>query len=157
MIWITHLVFAALIFLFIRAPLKLSWIALPVCLFAAVFPDLDHKNSKISSSMGITSRIVSLIFNHRGIIHSLVSAVTFSVLIYLAMETLGWPVNYSYAFFIGYISHLLIDSLNPMGVAWLSPFKDGRAKSVIPCGGAVEIVLLILLSAATAMKFVKII
>lgn len=157
MMWYTHVIFAALLFLVLKAPMNFPWLAFPLCLAAALMPDIDHHNSKISNKMKITSRIVNLFFNHRGIIHSLVAAIAFSVVVFVICNGIGLGIAYSYVFFLGYASHLFLDSLNPAGIAWLRPFASHRARSMITTNSLGEKAILIIISALTLINFAKLI
>ena len=143
MMWYTHVTFAVLLFLVLKIPLNLPWLAVPVCLFAALLPDIDHRNSKIGRKMSITSRLVELVFNHRGVIHSLAAAVAFFVVIMVASYSFGFSLTYGYAFLLGYASHLVLDSLNPRGVAWLAPFAKHRVRSHVRTNSLWELAILV--------------
>jgi len=146
MMWYTHVTFAVLLFLILKIPLALPWLSLPVCLLAALLPDIDHRGSKIGRKMSITSRLVTLVFNHRGIIHSLAAAVAFFVVIMVASFSFGFSITYGYAFLLGYASHLFMDSLNPRGVAWLAPLVKHRVRSHVRTNSIGELIVLVVIS-----------
>ncbi len=155
--WYTHIIFAALLFLVVKLPLKWPWLALPVCLLAALIPDIDKRNSKLGHKLGFVSRLIEILFNHRGIIHSLFAGIAFFVMILVATYNFGISTVYSYAFLLGYLSHLFLDSLNPSGIAWLAPLTGKRMSSRIKTNGIGEVLLLVLLSALTIVNVVKLV
>ncbi len=81
----------------------------------ALFPDIDHG----TSFFGKKTKLFSMIFKHRGFIHS--------VFMLMIMDLLIWfikPDIYCIAAFtIGFLSHMALDFLNPSG---LKPFFIGR-------------------------------
>lgn len=156
MLWYTHVTFAALVFLVLKIPLQWPWLALPVCMLAAAIPDIDHPDSKISNRFRFASRITELFFSHRGIIHTIFAAVAFSVVVMAICLSTGISTGYTYAFLAGYISHLMMDSLNPAGIAWLHPFSKARARSVIRAGGVGELLILITISGLIALNVMKV-
>jgi len=157
MIWITHIIFASLLFLLLKYPINMPWLALPVCILAALLPDIDHHNSKMTNKIGFVGRLTSMLFDTRGIVHSLIGAIAFFTLVYVAVANLGFNMGYAYAFSIGYISHLFLDSLNPMGIAWLNPFSKSRLRGKIRTGGYGEVALLVMIGGLTIANIVKII
>jgi len=98
----------------------------------SLLPDKDHTKSKISNTSVITnvvSTIISVFFSHRGAIHTPIFAVIISVAAYVAMSALafGLPILLiTAAFFLGIISHLVLDSLTPGGIMWLWPVYKKR-------------------------------
>lgn len=84
----------------------------------SVLPDVDHQNSWISKRTGPLKYIFSGL-GHRGATHSLVGAfIALVVIILLSRSNI-----FSYGIFIGYLSHLFIDTLTPSGVNWFWPKK----------------------------------
>ncbi len=132
MMYVTHLAFASLAFILLSKYIHGSiYIALSVCLIASVIADIDHHKSKVGRKLPILSRIIESVFSHRGFIHSLLFAMILFITIYFTLLHYSISVYYAYAFLIGYLSHLLIDSLNPQGVAWLHPFSKHRLRGFI--------------------------
>lgn len=100
--------------------------------FAALIPDLDTELSKgkklldlvvilLAGIIAITTKIWILFFaivgayfilykffkpKHRGITHTILSCLVFSVLVYFVAGTMP-----AFATFLGYLSHLLLDKL----------------------------------------------
>lgn len=96
-----------------------------------LLPDIDHPYSKISKTNAMTQMIsagVGAVTKHRGFTHTVLFAAIMALipaalffwkgLIYCDMFALG--------LFVGMISHLMLDSLNPTGIMWLYPFKKKK-------------------------------
>lgn len=96
--------------------------------FGSVLPDIDHKNSKLSQKMKITSFIVRLFTEHRKHTHSLLlNAIFFGLLYYLL--PIIFTANFFtqeliIAVFIGVVSHLVLDFTTKMGVPLLYPLTS---------------------------------
>ncbi len=88
------------------------------CFAASILPDIDTTTSGVGRFFRPVSRFLESQFGHRTITHSLLF--TFS------LAALLLPVYFSYpgvwfAFLYGYLSHLLLDTLNVNGVPLLWP------------------------------------
>lgn len=121
-----------------------------VALFAAIVPDLDASEATLKhweitiSGKGkhrvgvkpfyLLSELVSRLLPHRSLLHSLWAAVILSLVTLFA----GWAI--ALAFFLGYLSHLLLDSLSPAGVPlFLRPgWHLLPQKLWIPTGSPIE-------------------
>lgn len=87
----------------------------------SLLPDLDMPNSK-ASRYGINRLVaypLNKLFGHRGFIHSPLLCIVITVLLYLC----HCPVWLWAGFGLGFLSHLVLDSLNPSGIPWLWPYK----------------------------------
>lgn len=83
----------------------------------SLFVDIDNFKSKIGrKTLGI-SLMLQFVFGHRGIFHTLI----FSFLLFAVLYFLN--LSFAYGFFIGYFSHLVIDSFNIQGVRLFYPFN----------------------------------
>lgn len=142
MLGITHAVFGVLFAL----PFYMGWgkwnlILFGFAMLGSLLPDFDHPKSFIStlnSSIQFLSRHVSRIVLHRGIFHTLLAAMmafiaTTSLALYFDASLL-----YPFFLFVGYISHLAADSLNPTGVRWLRPFRESSVSFRVHTGGIGE-------------------
>jgi inner membrane protein len=137
MMFITHLSFALLIGL-----LMISQIALPVnqlvflaiLVFASLLPDIDSAESFLGSKV----RVLSLVFKHRGVIHSIFTMMIFGIMLIIITPNL----HYLLAFVIGYLSHLMLDSLTPKGIPLFWPAKK-RLNGSIRTTGLVDWLLLL--------------
>lgn len=105
-------------------------VALAANQIGAMIPDIDHHASpfwdRIPAGSYIGRIIRPLLGNHRMLSHSLFGLVLFAFLLRLGlnylktillvdMSVVGW------SFVLGFLSHLIIDSLTKDGVPWLFP------------------------------------
>lgn len=105
-------------------------IILAVSVAGALFPDIDHIRSKISRSSAASSAIshvVKLFTKHRGAFHTplvliVITSIFFMLISFLPKTILPYRLMV-FAFFAGYLSHLVLDSLNPGGIMWFWPFQ----------------------------------
>jgi len=102
---------------------------------SALLPDIDKFNSKMGRAAPLLSIPISIIFGHRGLLHSLLAA----GLIYLL--TLKLLPTYSLYCLAGYLSHLLLDCLTPSGVPLLWPVPFRFRIPVIKTGSMFETAL----------------
>jgi inner membrane protein len=145
MLFKTHISFAFFISLFIYPHFTIYPILsiIIICL-ASTFPDLDHQNSKISKQNPLRL-ITRSILKHRGILHSLFAP----LFLYLSLLLIN-PELASLAF-IGYTSHLFIDSLTKRGIKPFHPLFNFKIKGNTKTGSFIEkslfllIIILILL------------
>lgn len=95
----------------------------------SLFPDIDHKGSYIGRRMKITSGIISSLFKHRGATHSPIIMGGFVSLLYLLSRAFFpldiIPILLS-GFFVGIISHILLDMITKGGVPLLYPLIDKK-------------------------------
>lgn len=99
----------------------------------SLFPDIDHPYSLIGRYLPF-ARLFNL--KHRGFTHSLFGLVIFSGIV--SLFSIDWGIG----FFIGYLAHLLADSLTPTGVAWFYPVvKDKKNFLRIRTGSFFEYLL----------------
>lgn len=141
---LTHILFGLFLFL-------MSWrlelvsfdmAVLATLVVGSILPDLDHPRGLIYSLLGAPvwlRRGVRRMVGQRGILHSLLVAVVVLVLGYLIFSVvLGFRFVVSFGLFVGYLSHLFLDSLTVRGVAWLLPFSRKRVRFVIGTGSMIE-------------------
>lgn len=139
----THLIFSFLIGLLIINSFNIQnrIIFIIILLIASALPDIDSYKSKIGKKIKPISFLINLFFRHRGIFHSVFVLILISLLIMLVSNEIAA------AFFIGYLSHLILDSLTPKGVMFFYPFSKRRTKGFIRTGSLFENILFILLLA----------
>ncbi len=110
---------------------------IPLAGVAALLPDLDAHESVIKNiSVSIGGKksglaikpfvplqmVFSTLFRHRTWLHSLVAVVVVAV---LCVVFLGrFPLEYTAAIVLGYISHLVSDALTKHGIELFLPFKQ---------------------------------
>lgn len=99
--------------------------AMAALTLGSILPDIDHRDSLVGRHVPILPRLLK----HRGVTHSLL----FAVLCYGLYPPLG----------VGVLLHLLLDLLNPAGVALLWPWKKRISTPVvtIASGGVLDGVL----------------
>lgn len=96
----------------------------------SLLPDIDHKGSTISR---ITH--VHLPVHHRGITHSIIGlGIIYLLLVYLC----GGTNAYIQGIVIGYISHLIADSITIRGIHLFFPKKIIVGLPIIKTGGIGE-------------------
>ena len=105
-------------------------------LLATAFVDIDIKNSKAGNRWYL--RPLQFFTKHRGILHSLVAGVLFSLILGSVSLWAG------FGFFVGYISHLFLDCLTRGGVALFWPLGF-KVKGFVKSGGIIEQVVFVLL------------
>lgn len=133
----THMAIGLLVALLV-APLftadqKTLFVGLVV--FASLLPDIDHSGSKINRILPLT-KYAARFFRHRGFFHS----------IFPPLIILGAAYYYDYVFIgqalaVGYLSHLLSDSLTKLGVNYLYPLSQFRIMGFIEVGTVWESLL----------------
>ena len=118
-----------------------------------LLPDIDHKNSKISQSMKVTSAITRAISSHRGLFHT---PLLWAIVGYL-MTLAPYAEKWAPAVLIGIFSHLFLDMLNPMGIPLLWPAYRKKIHLLkIKTGGAIENVICVAFPIACATYFLTI-
>lgn len=88
---------------------------------ACAIPDLDHHNSMASKLFpGPVSNIICRFFSKRTATHSLLAA----FLLYQALEFLQFGLSDTArtAIVVAFLSHIILDIINPEGVQLLYPF-----------------------------------
>lgn len=105
-------------------------VSLAANLIGGIAPDIDQPTSKIWNTVpagSIVGRVIDpLMGGHRFLSHSLVGAGIFGVgfwyVLTLASHTLvvNIPIVW-WAFMIGFLSHLIMDTITHEGVPWLFP------------------------------------
>lgn len=142
MMFRTHLAFGFLIGIL---SLKIIETSHPVIFIALVtiftsLPDIDHPKSKIGRKLFFISWPISLIFKHRGFFHSIFPPlILFFTFRYLKLEFIAFPL------LIGYLSHLIGDSLTKEGINFLHPVSKFTIKGPIRTGGILEAAIFILI------------
>ena len=113
--------------------------AMIFALFGSVFPDIDHPASFISRGYwSVLSTVIRKTTGHRGWTHSLFGAGLFTGILLLILWYFKASLFLAFGFFLGYISHLISDSLNPTGVNWLWPKRKRYSIGIIRTGSVGE-------------------
>lgn len=120
-------------------------------LFASILPDIDTGKSFIGRRLWPFSAILALFVKHRGFLHTVwVPLISFSFAAYFGYAIIGA------AFALGYLVHILADSLTEEGVPLFAPFFMRRVRGFIKTGGTLEYVFLLFVCialGATAASF----
>ncbi|MBI2550526.1 metal-dependent hydrolase [Candidatus Woesearchaeota archaeon] len=111
-------------------------ISMVIAALFAILPDIDMVKSKAGKHLQPFSVIASLLFRHRGFLHSFI----FAAVVYFSVQYL-FSAAIAAAAAIGYSSHLLLDSLTKEGIMPLSPLSKARIKGFVKTGGRLEKVL----------------
>lgn len=101
----------------------------------SLLPDLDHPYSMLGKRL---PGIAVFGLGHRGWMHSLIG------LAFFALITAIIRIEFTPSIALGYVLHLLADSLNPSGIAWFYPWAKKRRYFIgIPTGGIMECIFIL--------------
>lgn len=152
MLFYTHLVFSFLVGLLTidLFGIEKQILFIILVMFFGILPDIDMVKSKIGKRMGVLSYVIKLIFGHRGLFHTIWFPLMFFVffLFILDFRVIGLGV------LIGYLSHLVLDSLTVQGVRPLSPFIGFKIRGFVKVGSVFEQVLFVLVILFIILKLV---
>ncbi len=132
----THFVLSLFLGLLFMELFSYGWVFLLIVVLVGVLPDIDHPKSFIGKRLRGLSDFISFIFGHRGFFHSI-----FIVLIVVIFLSYFGLSEYSFAFSLGYLSHLVGDMMTRSGVAFLYPFSEFKIKGIVKVDGFLEEVL----------------
>lgn len=143
MLGTTHLLFAVFLFLVLwRGKLvSLDLLVLVGMVVGSVLPDIDHPRGLIYHFLGFprwVRRGVSRVVGQRGVVHSLLASVVVLALGLLVCFSAGIGFGVGFGLFLGFLSHLFLDSLTVRGVGWLLPFSKWRVRFVVGTGTMIE-------------------
>lgn len=150
MMFYTHLAFGFLLaFLFLKFFSAENLLLFFMGVFiGSLFVDIDNFKSKVGRKTLGVSFLLQYTLGHRGIFHSLIFSVLFSIVFYF------FNINLAYGFFIGYFSHLVIDSFNIQGVKMFYPFSKYNFKGFIKVNGLIERITFIILMSADVYLYI---
>lgn len=94
---------------------------IPISAAAALIPDIDHKNSKISHKLPILSFLVRLFSGHRGLFHTMVPYLLLAGIGYPWYSQSRWIMLLVFGSLLGVFSHLILDAFTKQGVPLLFP------------------------------------
>lgn len=125
----THVAFALMFVLMFVTSVQNKLVFIFVALLASLIPDLDSTHSFLGKY--VILRPIQWLLKHRGLMHSL----TFCVIVALLLDFV-WPVL-AFPFFLGYSSHILLDSFSIDGIR---PFWPSRKeiKGILKTDGVTE-------------------
>lgn len=91
----------------------------------ALFPDIDESKSYIGRRTRGISDIINLVFGHRGITHTLVGWLVFSIFVFGVGFFLN-DIRISFYLSLGFFLHVLEDSFSKGSVMWFYPFSEKK-------------------------------
>ena len=103
-----------------------------------LIPDIDSATSTITSKTGPAGFIISRIFRHRGVLHTPVAYIVLNCVLWIIAGNIGYTniaLPLLMGMFAGEISHLLLDSLNRVGIMWLWPYPRRFSVLHVPSNG----------------------
>ncbi len=135
MMFKTHLAFGLLVGLFIAEYFDITEKVLfvSICVGAAIIADLDHPFSKIGGIFKPLAWLLNLLFGHRGFMHT----IWFPFIIYFILMAFDQNL-WAGAFFLGYMSHLVMDMLSTRGLYFFFPLNNTRINGFVKVGGILE-------------------
>src|SRR3989344_1922118 len=153
MMFKTHLAFsilvALLILIFFDIPNKIIFVF--VIALSSSFPDIDSDKSKIGRKLPLISKIVNLIFGHRKFFHSIfIPIILFFILWYFNLFLIGLAV------FIGYLAHLLGDSITNEGIMPFYPLSKFNISGLLNTNSILEFLLFLTFSSLSLFLLYKI-
>lgn len=111
----THSIIAIAFYMFLNNIINLNvpfGLAILCLILGSLLPDIDHPRS----TLGRYFFPISAVVKHRGFTHSFIGALLFS------LPVLYFGLEYYFLTIWGYLTHLIADTLTPMGVPWFRPF-----------------------------------
>lgn len=123
--WYTHILFSIVLLKLLGFDSILIFLGA----LAALLPDIDITNSPIGRLLPQLSRRIGRRYAHRSITHSL----PILALISAAGSILGFDASLALA--VGYMSHIILDMLNPSGVPLLYP----KPSQFVLLGGSISV------------------
>ena len=95
--------------------------------FSALFsliPDIDHPQSTLGHYIKPVSKFIKEKIGHRTVTHSGLWMILFGFLLYRFFNTVYFPAVLGG--FVGWLSHMISDSMTTGGVPWFWPLKRKR-------------------------------
>ena len=139
----THLAFSLFISLFLLNYFNKLFIL--IFILSTTLPDIDNRHSKIG-------RYNPFIFltRHRGITHSFL----FALILGFLMAYLTKDFYYSYALFLGYSSHIILDSFTKHGTKPFYPLSEFKIRGPMTTNSLTEKLLAIILFLLFVIKII---
>lgn len=127
--WTTHMATGMAIATLAGQPL----VGVAIAGVSALAPDIDSRGSKLGRKLPVISTFTSLVFGHRGALHSLLAIVA------LYLVGIQYFPDWVIPIIIGYASHIIIDSFTPSKIPWLWPYKKRFGLALIRTNSIVDI------------------
>jgi len=115
MLLYTHLAATILAIIAFWPSVHSQLVFLVVALLATLLPDIDTPGSKIGGLF--PAKVLRLFTRHRGVLHSLTFVIIISVIFAFVIPVIAL------GFFVGYSSHLILDSFTIEGIMPFWPYK----------------------------------
>ena len=105
-------------------------VSLSACLIGALAPDIDQSTAnlwrRLPAGSAFGKLLAPILGGHRMISHSIIGIVLFGFLLKAFLNVTGTVLLVDmdivwWAFMIGFVSHLIVDSITRDGVPWLFP------------------------------------
>ena len=112
--------------------------ALPLAVIGSTFPDIDLKFSSLVPPKG---KKKSLFNTHRGITHHpfwVIALLTLWGFLENGFPQYGFYWEFVYAFWVGYLSHLVLDALTPLGIPVGTSYYPRLKIPIMKTGGVGE-------------------
>lgn len=138
----THLIFGAFCYAATTETIfsePIGIIGLTASALGSLLPDIDHPKSFLGRRVRFLSVPISATLGHRGLTHSLIAIILFSMFLASFAESLPSVIT---ALCIGYLSHLLGDFMTKGGIPLFYPIRARiRMPFAFRTGGKTEMVL----------------
>jgi len=134
MLFRTHILFGVFCFFILERFVEMPLFVLGFVLLGAAFVDIDSCSSRIGKKFWF----LSWVLKHRGFLHGLVACVVLSLVVGVVSLWGG------FGFFVGYVSHLVLDCLTRGGIRLFWPLGF-RVRGFVGSGSWVEDVIFVLL------------
>ena len=118
--FITHLAFTSVCVLYYMDYFSVQNLLLftGIALFTTLFVDIDEPESTIGKRFWIFSKFTNFVFGHRGLLHSLLVPIFFyCIFVFFQLNEIAYATS------LGYVSHLVMDIITPVGIFPLYPLK----------------------------------
>ena len=141
MMYYTHLAFGLLVSLISINifNIKNEILFILIILFFSIFPDIDYTKSRIGKENKLLSKIINIIFGHRGLFHTIYIPLILFFIFYNINNELG------IAILLGYFSHLFMDAINKKGIRLFYPLINKKINGFFKTGSFVEKILFFIL------------
>ena len=133
---------AGTLYLLYGEPVESDLLFAGSCMLGALIPDIDHTGSTIGRKVPLLDNVISKVFGHRTVTHSLL----FMLICMYIFSFTDWPFAVETGLLIGIGSHIFLDALTTAGIKLFWPLKICvRLPKGIKTGSAAEQVFLLCL------------
>ncbi|HLC58244.1 MAG TPA: metal-dependent hydrolase [Candidatus Nanoarchaeia archaeon] len=118
--------------------------------FFSSLPDIDHPKSKIGRKFPFISWPINLIFSHRGFFHSVFPPIILLIVFkYFNLDIIAYPIA------VGYIAHLLGDTITKEGITFFHPVSKFRLRGPMRTGRFLEHIIMGLILVVDVILILK--